>query len=69
MRQLVKDYPDDLDAQTLLAEALMDTMPWDYWLKDRYAQAGNGRSACRTAIGTIPQPGSSRRKPFLHPRG
>ncbi|HHY86267.1 MAG TPA: hypothetical protein GYA07_12170 [Verrucomicrobia bacterium] len=35
MRELVKQYPDDLDAQTIFAEALMDTMPWDYWLKDR----------------------------------
>jgi tetratricopeptide (TPR) repeat protein len=35
MRELVKQYPDDLDAQTFFAEALMNTMPWDYWLKDR----------------------------------
>lgn len=35
MRELVQQYPDDLNAQTLFAEALMDTMPWDYWLKDR----------------------------------
>jgi hypothetical protein len=35
MRELVQEYPDDLDAQTLFAEALMNTMPWDYWLKDR----------------------------------
>jgi tetratricopeptide (TPR) repeat protein len=35
MREVVKDYPDDLDAQALLAEALMNTMPWDYWAKDR----------------------------------
>src|SRR5262245_24445074 len=35
MRELVNRYPDDLDAQTMFAEALMDTMPWDYWLKDR----------------------------------
>jgi len=35
MRNVAKAYPDDLDAQTLLAEALMDTMPWDYWQKDR----------------------------------
>jgi hypothetical protein len=27
-------YPDDLDAATLFAEALMDTMPWQYWTKD-----------------------------------
>jgi tetratricopeptide (TPR) repeat protein len=35
MRQLVKHYPDDLDAQVLFAESLMDTMPWDYWTRDR----------------------------------
>jgi tetratricopeptide (TPR) repeat protein len=35
MRDLAGMYPDDVDAQTLFAEALMDTMPWDYWLKDR----------------------------------
>ena len=34
MRSLVQDYPDDLNAKTLFAEALMDTMPWDYWNKD-----------------------------------
>uniref|UniRef100_B8HJT8 TPR repeat-containing protein n=1 Tax=Cyanothece sp. (strain PCC 7425 / ATCC 29141) TaxID=395961 RepID=B8HJT8_CYAP4 len=31
MREVVKRYPDDLDAATLFAEALMDTTPWDYW--------------------------------------
>ena len=35
MRELVHVYPDDLEAQTLFAEALMNTMPWDYWAKDR----------------------------------
>lgn len=35
MRELTKQFPDDLDAHTLFSEALMDTMPWDYWLKDR----------------------------------
>lgn len=35
MRQLVRAYPDDLDAQTLFAESLMNTMPWDYWTRDR----------------------------------
>ena len=34
MRDLVKQYPDDLDARTLFAESLMNTMPWDYWTKD-----------------------------------
>lgn len=35
MREVAQRYPDDLDAQTLLAESLMNTMPWDYWAKDR----------------------------------
>lgn len=41
MRELVRRYPDDLDAATLFAEALMDLTPWNYWTKDgrplRYA--------------------------------
>jgi tetratricopeptide (TPR) repeat protein len=35
MRELVKQHPDDLDAQTFFAESLMNTMPWDYWTRDR----------------------------------
>lgn len=31
MRHVAHRYPDDPDAQTLFAEALMDTTPWDYW--------------------------------------
>jgi tetratricopeptide (TPR) repeat protein len=34
MRELVKQFPDDLDAATLFAESLMDLSPWDYWAKD-----------------------------------
>ncbi len=34
MRALAKKYPDDLDAQTLFAESLMDTSPWNYWQED-----------------------------------
>lgn len=37
MRDVAKKYPNDLDAVTLYAEALMDTSPWDYWLADRRA--------------------------------
>ncbi len=33
MRELVKAYPDDLDAATLFAESLMDLTPWAYWTK------------------------------------
>ncbi len=35
MREVTKQFPDDLDARVMFSEALMDTMPWDYWLKDR----------------------------------
>jgi hypothetical protein len=31
MRDVAQRYLDDADATTLFAEALMDTMPWDYW--------------------------------------
>ncbi len=34
MRELVKAYPDDLDAATLFAQSLMDTSPWNYWNPD-----------------------------------
>ena len=34
MADLVKNYPDDLDAATLYAAAIMNTNPWDYWYKD-----------------------------------
>ncbi|HEX7116819.1 MAG TPA: hypothetical protein VF193_16955, partial [Steroidobacter sp.] len=33
MRTLHEQYPDDLDAATLYAEALMDLQPWNYWTK------------------------------------
>ncbi len=34
MREVVRRFPDDLDAATLFAEALMDLHPWDFWLPD-----------------------------------
>ena len=34
MRKVVEQFPDDLDARTLSAEALMDTRPWNYWTRD-----------------------------------
>lgn len=36
MRAVVVKFPDDLDARAILAEAIMDEHPWDYWdLKTR----------------------------------
>ncbi|MEH2124579.1 hypothetical protein [Nostoc sp.] len=34
MGNLVKRYPDDLDAATFYAESLMDLHPWQHWTKD-----------------------------------
>lgn len=34
MRALHNRYPDDLDAATIYAEALMDLRPWNYWTRD-----------------------------------
>lgn len=32
MRSLHRKYPEDDDAACLFAEAMMNTMPWDYWV-------------------------------------
>jgi len=32
MRDLHQKYPNDDDAASIFAEAMMNTMPWDYWL-------------------------------------
>ena len=34
MRTVADEFPADADVQALFAEALMDTMPWDYWRED-----------------------------------
>ena len=34
MRALHRKYPEDLDAATMFAEALMDLRPWGYWMPD-----------------------------------
>ena len=34
MIALAKKYPDDPEVQTNCADAIMNTMPWDYWLTD-----------------------------------
>ncbi len=38
MQQVAQTYPEDLDAVTIYAEALMDTTPWDYWQEDGTAK-------------------------------
>ncbi len=41
MGALAKQYPDDLDAATFWAEAMMDTQPWDYWQADAMTPKGH----------------------------
>ncbi|MGH9380008.1 MAG: hypothetical protein ACRD2Z_05295 [Thermoanaerobaculia bacterium] len=38
MREVAREYPEDLDIQTLFAESLMTTMPWDYYQDDGSAK-------------------------------
>jgi len=45
MRTAAQAYPKDDDVQTLYAEALMDTMPWDYYRND-----GTPKAATSDAI-------------------
>ncbi len=40
MRQVVREFPDDLDAATLFAEAGMNLHPWGLWHTDGSAEAG-----------------------------
>ena len=40
MRALAKQYPDDVDAEVLFAESMMDLRPWDFWARDGKPQPG-----------------------------
>jgi hypothetical protein len=35
MREVARQYPKDMDAAVLYADAVMNTMAWDYWLADK----------------------------------
>ena len=48
MGKVVQQYPDDLDAAVLYAEALMDTTPWNYW-----DEGGQPREATRKVLDTL----------------
>ncbi len=44
MIQVAKKYPKDAEAQTLCADAIMNTMPWDYWEKDGLPKAATAEA-------------------------
>jgi len=48
MEALSSKYPDNTDAASLYAEALMNTMPWNYWAED-----GNPKPDTIKVINTI----------------
>ncbi|HEY7292439.1 MAG TPA: alpha/beta hydrolase [Vicinamibacterales bacterium] len=48
MSQLAQRYPADSHIQTLYADAVMNTMPWDYWEKN-----GNAKPAAADVIAAL----------------
>jgi tetratricopeptide (TPR) repeat protein len=42
-RKLMQERPDDLDAATFHAEALMDLQPWDFWDAEGNAKGNTGQ--------------------------
>jgi tetratricopeptide (TPR) repeat protein len=48
MRGVAQRHPDDMDVQALFAEAVMDTMPWDYYQPD-----GTPKPATREVVATL----------------
>lgn len=40
MADVVRQYPEDIEASVLFAEALMDLRPWNYWTEDGREQPG-----------------------------
>lgn len=52
MRDLARRHPDDLDAQVLAAESLMDLQPWDLWARDG-APKGNALEIVQLLEGVL----------------
>lgn len=50
MRRVQTLYPEDTDIATLTAEAIMDTMPWDYYRRD-----GRPRDATKVLLNLLEQ--------------
>jgi tetratricopeptide (TPR) repeat protein len=53
MGELWRAYPDNLDAGTFYAEAMMDTQPWDYWQQDGVTPKGHAPEIVSTLEGII----------------
>ena len=57
MKAIVTKYPDDAEVQTLCADAIMNTMPWDYWQKDGTAkpETAEAKKILETALTKFPE--------------
>ncbi len=57
MLLVAKKYPNDAEAQTICADAIMNTMPWDYWQKDGSPkpETQQAKTILETAIRKFPQ--------------
>jgi tetratricopeptide (TPR) repeat protein len=51
MIALDKKYPNEPEVRTLCADAIMNTMPWDYWLKDGSAKPATQQA--KTVLETV----------------
>jgi tetratricopeptide (TPR) repeat protein len=62
MKKVYARYPKDADVGTLYADAVMNTMPWDYWTINRRPKAGvpEARAALEQAMrADINHPGAN----------
>lgn len=57
MEKLAQAYPNDPEALVLFADAVMNSMPWDYWNKDGSPKSKTlvARKALETAIARYPR--------------
>ena len=57
MREVALAYPDDDDIQAMFAEAMMNTMPWNYWLDGENPKPETAEviAALETVIARNPQ--------------
>ncbi len=55
MGALWRAHPQDLDAGTFYAEAMMDTQPWDYWRQDGVTPKGHALEIVATLESIIKQ--------------
>jgi hypothetical protein len=68
MARAASEHPDDPDVQTLFADAVMNTMPWDYWQKDEGAEGRHREDPGGAGARHRGASRSSRRASLLHPR-